>query len=72
VEYLGMALQQSQHSVIKPDPRPYQPLTNQQQQTQVPDAGSGWAFVLAAAVTIGAAALVRYFNRHSSNSASRG
>jgi hypothetical protein len=72
VEYLGMALQQNQHSVIKPDPRPYQPLTNQQQQTQVPDGGAGWAFVLAAAVTIGAVALVRYVNRHSWNSASRG
>jgi len=72
VEYLAMALQQNQHSVIKPDPRPYQPLTNQQQQTQVPDGGAGWAFVLAAAVTIGAAALVRHLSRCSWNSSSRG
>jgi hypothetical protein len=71
VEYLAVVLQQNQqHTVIKPDPRHYEPLTNKPQ-IQVPDGGAGWAFVLVAVVTVGAAAIKRYFDRHTSPSATR-
>jgi hypothetical protein len=69
VEYLAVVLQQNQqHVVIKPDPRPYQPLSNQQQ-SQVPDGGAGWAFLLAAVFTIGIAGVKRYRDRRSLHSA---
>ncbi|HEY1659428.1 MAG TPA: hypothetical protein VGG14_13835 [Candidatus Sulfotelmatobacter sp.] len=69
MEYLAVVLQQSQqHTIIKPDPRPYQPLTNQQQ-THVPDGGAGWAFMLAAVATVAIAAIKRYFDRRTCNSA---
>jgi hypothetical protein len=72
VEYLAVVLQQSQqHTIIKPDPRPYQPLTNQPQQTQVPDGGAGWAFMLAAIATVAIAAIKRYFDRRTCSSASQ-
>ena len=70
MEYLAVVLQQNQqHTIIKPDPRPYQPLTNQQQQTQVPDGGAGWAFMLAAIATVAVAAIKRYLDRRMCNSA---
>jgi hypothetical protein len=72
VEYLAVVLQQSQqHTIIKPDPRPYQPLTNQPQQTQVPDGGAAWAFMLAAIATVAVAAIKRYLDRRTCNSASQ-
>lgn len=70
MEYLALISQQNQqHTVVRPDPRPYQPLTNKKQ-TQVPDGGVGWAFILAAVVTIGAAAIKRYLDRRASASTS--
>jgi hypothetical protein len=72
VKYLAVVLQQSQqHTIIKPDPRPYQPLTNPQQQAQVPDGGAGWAFMLAAIATVAVAAIKRYLDRRTCNSASQ-
>ena len=72
MEYLAVVLQQNQqHVVIKPDPRPYEPLTNQQPQTQVPDGGAGWAFMIAAVLTVAAAAFRRYLDRRTANSAPR-
>ncbi len=68
MEYLAVVLQQNQqHTIIKPDPRPYQPLNNQPQ-TQVPDGGAGWAFMLAAVVTVAVAAIKRYLDRHTAAS----
>jgi hypothetical protein len=71
VEYLAVVLQQDQqHVVIKPDPRPYEPVTNKPQ-VQVPEGGAGWAFMFAAIVTVAVAAIKRYLDHRSLKSASR-
>ena len=72
MKYLAVVLQQNQqHTIIKPDPRPYQPLTNQQPQTQVPDGGAGWAFMLAAVAIVTVAAIRRRLDRRTCTPASQ-
>ena len=65
VEYIAVVTQPNQqHTIIKPDPRPYRPIADQHP-SSVPDGGAGWAFVLAAVITIGLAALKRRSDRNS-------